>query len=345
MRFLNIAAGLGISALSIYGLVLGKGILIPLLIAIVLSYIIVSLANKYQEILCVHCKWKIPYLVYLFAGILTCLVAFYFAYTIVNNNVNNVVKEAPVYQQKFAYLITDIQKQFPNIKSVAIDQLSAKINIPAIVSGLTNMLTSFAGSTSMIIVYLFFILLELRKYPQKLQALVPGSSKRKKFIDLMTEIDKDIKTYFSIKTLMSMITAVLSYIVMLLVGVNFASFWAFIIFILNYIPTIGSIIAVIFPIVLTLIQFESGIPFVVVGISLVSIQFTIGNIVEPRFLGKSLNLSPLVIIISLMIMGNIWGVTGMFLSVPILGVLNIVMAKFPQTRAVAIILSSEGNIK
>jgi len=346
MKFLNITAGLSLAALGVYVLSLAKGLLVPLLIAIILSYIIISLANLFKRLLSEKTNKQVPSIFFIAAGIATCIIVIYAFYGIINSNVNNVIKAAPEYQQKLSHIVNEVTEKYPSLKTTfTLEQLTKKIDIPSIISEIANALTGLAGNTGMILVYVLFILLELRRLPNKFESIFPNKKRRKDLDSLIKEIDRDIKTYLGVKTIMSFSTALLSYIILVIVGVHFASFWATIIFILNYIPTIGSIIAVIFPIVLTLIQFDSMVPFTVVTVSLIAIQFTIGNIIEPRYLGKSLNLSPLFILISLMIMGSIWGIIGMFLSVPILGVINIIMAKFPQTKAAAIILSSDGNIE
>jgi len=120
---------------------------------------------------------------------------------------------------------------------------------------------------------------------------------------------------------------------------------------LNFIPNIGSIIAVIFPVTISLIQFQAdafywiiSFQFIVITSMLIGIQVFMGNVVEPRWLGNSLNLSPLAILISLTVWWGIWGVVGMFLSVPIMVILNIVLANFEKTRKIAIFLSQDGNV-
>jgi predicted PurR-regulated permease PerM len=132
--------------------------------------------------------------------------------------------------------------------------------------------------------------------------------------------------------------------VLTLIGVNYAALFALIIFLLNYIPTIGSLIGVVFPSVLALLQFSTAWPFVAVVVLLGVIQFCIGSLLEPRLMGRSLNLSPLVIILSLSFWGSIWGVTGMVLCVPLTVMLLIVCAQFPLSRPFAILLSVDGDI-
>ncbi len=131
---------------------------------------------------------------------------------------------------------------------------------------------------------------------------------------------------------------------MKIVGLDFAEFWALLIFFLNYIPNIGAIVATAFPSLLALIQFQNWLPFIIITSALTTIQFIVGNLIEPRYLGKSLNLSPLVMLIALAVWGAIWGVIGMFLAVPITVMMIIIFAHFEKTRGLAILLSQDGLI-
>ena len=152
-----------------------------------------------------------------------------------------------------------------------------------------------------------------------------------------------IQSFIWLKTIL-VATALISYLVLRLVGVDFAGFWAFIIFILNYIPTIGAIIATILPCLLTLVQFESLTPFLIVTCTLISIHFIIGNIIEPKLIGRSINLSGLVILLSLAVWGHIWGIAGLFLSIPITVIASLILANFPKTRFISVLLSENGEI-
>ena len=116
-------------------------------------------------------------------------------------------------------------------------------------------------------------------------------------------------------------------------------------FLLNYIPTIGSLVGTVFPAIFSLIQFGEFTPFLIVLFSVGAVQLVVGNLIEPKLFGKSLNLSPLVTILSLALWGQIWGVTGMILSVPITVILVIVFSQFEKTRPIAIMLSENGEIE
>ncbi len=130
-----------------------------------------------------------------------------------------------------------------------------------------------------------------------------------------------------------------------IIGVDFAFFWAFLIFLLNYIPTIGSLIATFFPATVALLQFGAYTEALLVLIIIGTIQVIVGNVIEPKIMGKSLNISSLVVLLALSFWGTIWGVVGMILSVPITVMLIIVLARFPGTRSVAILLSEDGKIE
>jgi len=195
-----------------------------------------------------------------------------------------------------------------------------------------------------ILIYVVFLLLEQGNFVGKIASLANDEEKEKRVRLLIRKINEDVKKYISIKMLTSTATGILSYIFMKVVGVDFAEFWALLIFLLNFIPTIGSIVATIFPALITLVQFESYMPFFMVLGGVTAIQVCIGNILEPRLMGNSLNLSPLIILLNLSFWGMIWGIPGMFLCVPFLVISMIVFSHIPQTRPIAIILSRDGRI-
>jgi len=187
-----------------------------------------------------------------------------------------------------------------------------------------------------------FLLFEQHTIPRKIRALKWSKERGDNFKSIVKQANSATKTYLAVKTGASILTAVLSFIVLYFIGVDFPVFWAFTIFLLNYIPTIGSMVATFFPSVVALVQFDTLGPFFAVMIIITSLQFLIGSFLEPRLLGNSLNISPFVIILSLVLWG--WGVVGMLLCVPLTVIMIIILAQFPSTRAVAVMLSRNGKI-
>ena len=131
------------------------------------------------------------------------------------------------------------------------------------------------------------------------------------------------------------------YLVAVLTGLDFALVWGVLAFVFNFIPTIGSIIVTVGTIIMAIIQFmpEWG-RIIYVGIMMISIEMVIGNIIDPKLQGVQLNISPIVILISLAIWGYIWGLVGMFLAVPLTSMMQIVCANIPSLKPVAIFLST-----
>jgi predicted PurR-regulated permease PerM len=143
----------------------------------------------------------------------------------------------------------------------------------------------------------------------------------------------------------SLITASLSYIIIKLLWLDFALFFALLTFILNFIPNVGSIIAVSLVALFSLIQLNSYYTFILIGSGLTSIHVLMWNIIEPKFMWNKLNLSPLVIILSLWFWWAIWWIVWMLLSVPIMVIINIILAKIPATRNIAILLSEKWELQ
>lgn len=327
--------------LTFYILYIGKAIIIPLVIAIIIWYIILTLTNAYKKI--GTKSWHVPHWLALILSLATFAIAAWIFLGFVNNNIQDVIEAAPKYQSKFQYLINDLNTRFNLEEKITFSQISEYINISTIATTAAGIITTVAGFMSMILIYVLFLLLEYHTFGSKITELFPDKRKRKETENLIDKINKDISTYIKIKTFVSLLTAVLCYIVLLAMGIQFAGFWAVLVFVLNYIPNVGSLIAVVLPVLFAVVQFDIS-HALLLAVFLVIIQMSIGNILEPKLMGRSLNLSPLVIIISLVVWGSIWGIVGMFLCVPIMVILNIILAKFPETRPIAILLSSQGNL-
>lgn len=318
-------------------MIAGQSFFIPFLIALIISYFIIAFAEWIKKM--THLPMGLAYIAAIW-GILVCL---YMISTIVTNNVQNLIELAPSYQQKLESLIDTVFEKFhlpePNFK-----EFFGEFNFGSVVGSIALMIRDVASSTGMISLYVIFIMIEYHYFNEKLTALFRSKESLASAQEIVSKIARKTKSYLRLKTLFSLLTASLSYLLMVAVGVDFAEFWALLIFLLNFIPTIGSIVATVFPCLLTILQFETLWPFVVITVGLISMQFIIGNVLEPRLMGKQFNLSGLVILISLTLGGMIWGITGMFLCVPILMITSIILANFPKTRPVAVLLSQDGSL-
>jgi len=161
-----------------------------------------------------------------------------------------------------------------------------------------------------------------------------------KTIVVINNIKDSMGNYIVLKTGVSLITGICSYIILLIIGVDLALFWALLIFLLNYIPSVGSLIATIFPAVVALFQFAELQPFLLVLILIGSLQLIVGNFIEPKVFGDKLNINGFVVILALAIWGAMWGIAGMALSVPITLISIAILDQFPQTKGIAVFLKS-----
>ena len=263
---------------------------------------------------------------------------------ILSTNINVLLTASKQYDTNISAAI-DLLSQYVNgdIYTTLKNQVG-NINIAKILSLIVNSITGLFGNMIMIIVYLLFIFLEEAHFYNKLKLAISGNDNQAKIAKLLQRIESSIGNYLGLKTLVSFCTGILSYFVLMIIGIDAPFFWAFLIMLLNFIPTIGSLIATLFPATYALLQFGSIQPFLLILLTVGLIQVFIGNVVEPKLMGNTLNISSLATLLALSIWGSIWGITGMFLSVPITVIMIIIFSQFKSTKAVAILLSEKGAV-
>lgn len=326
-----------------YLLIAGRSLLIPLVIAIFIWHLLNTICNALQLVPIIGPK--MPHWLSMLMALAVVALLVKLLIDIITNNVNEVIAAGPKYQENLRTIINTLDARF-HIKALAnIDTILKSLSIQRILVNIYGVFTTITASAVLIALYVVFLFVEQHFFSQKLNVLFPKKENRQLVDNIINHIVRDTQIYLGLKTFLSLITSIASWVIMKAVGLDFAEFWGLLIFFLNFIPNIGAILATAFPMLLALIQFSSWVPFFVITSGIVAIEFIIGNLVEPRFLGQSLNLSPLVILIALALWGSIWGVLGMFLSVPITVMMMIVFAHFDATRPFAILLSQDGYVK
>lgn len=342
IKFLNVCAALGILALTVYVLIIGQSFLQPLVVAVMLWYLMITL----QQTIMASRRFgvAIPYGPAMLLAIAGVAGAIWLLVALINSSVNELIASAPQYQDRFQQLVRQGARLMDLPQENPIEGLIGRISIPTMVQRTAFALTSLAGDLGLILIYTGFLLLEHRTFGRKLEAMARTEIQHKEVRSAFQEISADIKTYVRIKTVLGLITALLVYGIMKAIGLQLAEFWSVVTFISYFIPTVGAIISVLGPMLLLIVQFTDIWLIGSVSIAIVAIQVVMNNAVEPKLVGRSLNLSSLVIIVSLVFWGLVWGVLGMFLCVPFMVIINIVLSKFEGTRPIAIMLSADGNI-
>ncbi|MDX1492333.1 MAG: AI-2E family transporter [Pseudohongiellaceae bacterium] len=343
MQLMKLGMALLITALVFTILIVAQDLLLPLVIAIAIWHLINLLASGFGKI--PFGEYRIPRPLCFFASIMTFAFSISFVVQFVGGSLEDLGSVTTTYQANLRAL----WERMPYAEYLPLDGLFAgigeRLDLSTILTAVAVSFTSIASDGLLILIYVSFLLVEQGNFNRKLSALMGDPKREKSALRMLTRIKGDIQKYISIKTAVSALTGLLSYALLKLLGINFAEIWGLLIFLLNFIPTVGSIVATIFPSLMALAQSNDGFGlFFAVLIGIGALQVFVGNVLEPRIMGKSLNLSPVVILFNLALWGAIWGVPGMFLCVPFLIITTIVLAHFEKTRPIAIILSSDGQV-
>lgn len=334
---------------------IGRGVIIPLVVAGFLCFLIFTLKENIRRTPFIG-KFLPDWMGYLLAFVFIGLGAMLFV-EIIKSNVETLLETWPSYEERLRSLI---QEGLSFVRSTnllpaeligSVDQLQqAALNVvrPLLsqAAGSLQGLTSNFLTFITVFLYLIFMLIERGRIFKKINLLGADARERSVINETISDIGVMVRQYITVKTVTNLITAGISYVIMLIIGIQFAGFWALLIFVLNYIPIFGAVSAITLPVLLALVQPDGGgLRMALIAlVSLVGAEQVMSNGIEPRIVGRTLNLSPLVILFSLGVWGSIWGFAGLLLSVPITVTVMIVLSQFKTTRPIAIMLSDNGQI-
>jgi predicted PurR-regulated permease PerM len=324
----------------------GKAILVPAVLGAVIVYVVVGLAHALGRLPAVG-RYLPPRLRYLLSIAAIGGVGLQFIYLLLANK-ERAMAMAPQYQQSLLAAIQRMAVRFgietePTWETLRQDVLS-RIDLQQFITSLLASVGSIAVTLVVVLLYATFLLMERRHFEAKLANLSDDPTRVARIRDVLGAINQRIGSYLALKTLLSVLLAVLSYAVMRLFGLEFAGLWAVLIALLNFVPYVGSVLGVVLPMLMTIVQFEDLGTVLTMLLALSALQFAIGNFLDPYVMGNSLNLSPFAILISLAVWSELWGVPGAFLAVPITAIMTIVFSEFPGTRPIAVLLSQNGKL-
>lgn len=315
---------------------------VPFVVALIIWFIIHELRENLQMIPWV--RKNIPIWLQSMTAFLIITLVIAAILNMVYYNVSILYESIDQYLANFQVVLLKLNKTFGIDVATQVNEYLDKFDFGALAGSTIDYMTSLFGNGFLLIIYVVFLLVEETIFPLKLKAFYPAEEEQDKRQELFYKMDQNIGRYLRLKTLVSFITGALSYVALLIFGVEAALFWAFLIFILNFIPTVGSLIATLFPALFAVLQMADLAPFIYILVSVGAVQVIVGNIIEPKLMGTSLNMSALVVILSLTIWGAMWGVMGMILSVPITVMMMIVFEEIPSLRFIAIALSEKGEL-
>ena len=329
----NVMVVLASFVILVAGMKAASSILVPFLlavfIAIITTPIFIGLQNK-----------GIPSIAALLALIMGLIVVCVLMVGVIGTSLSDFTNKMPAYQQKLQKQTTDVmtwlkEKGVDTSDDIITDAFNPQA-IMGYVGSLVSTLSGLLSNAFLILLIVIFMLLEAAILPIKVREL-PGLSKETS--DRLDGVVENIRQYMGLKTVISLFTGLLIGALMAAMGVDFAILLGLLAFLLNYVPSVGSIIAAIPGVLLAVVQFGFTKALIVAGIYM-AINVTVGNVIEPRVMGRGLGLSPMVIVLSMIFWGWVLGPVGMLLSVPLTMAVKIGLESGSDTRWIALLMGA-----
>jgi AI-2 transport protein TqsA len=287
---------------------------------------------------------KIPMVFSIILVLAACGTALFGLVIIISTSINSVIDVLPKYQARWDHVflpwLTNVAGSIsPDLMKQARDFNFSSVLQPDKIVGALSSVTTLISSSALILLFMLFILASHGKFRLKIDLAFPpsGSFHLKQIVE---NIERRVRKYLLTTLLINTAAAVTMTIVLLSFGVDLALLWGILTFVLMFIPSIGSIFAILLPIIVAFLQFDSlGTP-ILVSVIVILTQLFIGSYLSPRIMGSTLNLSPLLILISIIFWGWVWGPLGMILAVPITSAITIIFDDIPGLHPLAVLMSA-----
>jgi len=325
------------AALAITAGYLVRDLLLPLVVAIFFAILFQPITHTVK-------KLRLPSWIGLIIVVALTGGAIWGIASIVAVGVDAVNAKAPEYSAKIQRMVLEAQHYIQNMPggTELLNPANFSINQDTIIKTASQVLGSvvgIVGDTILVLIYLIFMLVSSVKFNEKMGAALDraNAAHLKK---VATEVNAKVLKYLRVKTFFNVINAGITYGVLIYFNIDFAPLFALLTFFITYLPNIGSVVGVVLPGIVSLIQYEDpALTLIAVGV-LAVLQSLVGNVLEPRAMGQSFDLSPVVVLFSLVFWGWMWGVVGMILSVPIMAIVKATMEQFETTAPLAILMGN-----
>jgi predicted PurR-regulated permease PerM len=301
-------------------------VFLPLLVALLLSFLALPVVAGLTKL-----KVPAPLAVGLVLVLVLCLLGG--LGLLVRESVSGFIDKYPQYQPKIEGLWRDVTSKL-GVTGEHLQQFELAKKGGEFLQTSLNQMLNILGQFFLVLFFLMFLLLGQHGIALKIQRAFDRGEEIQKVLD---EIQRQVVRYVSLKTATSLATGIVVWVVLAAYGVDFSLLWGVLAFALNFIPTVGSIVATVPPIVIALIQFDTWTAIWVTA-WLTGVQMIIGNLIEPRVMGQGLDLDPLVVLLGLVFFGWMWNIVGAILAVPLLVVVKIVCAHIGGLEAVAVMM-------
>lgn len=334
--------GLSITGIVLLLLVYGRPFLVPIVVGFLIFTVLSAGIDRVSRIR--MGRVSPPYWLAAIVGLVVLGAIMVLIYSIVSGELMMMIAEWPTMLERFQGVVASLSEWLGQDLAEPLQLALADFDI---VNGLRGLVTPAGVAIASIVVvllYVGFMFVESGHFPQKIDRLFTDPARAAEVRETGRRIIAGVHRYLLLKTLLSAGNTLAAYAVLKIIGVDFAETWAMLTFFLNFIPKIGSITGTVLPSLFALLQFQEFQPVFLTVVGLGLVHGITGEVVEPMVMGKTLNLSSLVIMAALTFWAMVWGVAGAFLAVPLMAVILTICSKIPALRPVAIMLSSDGDI-
>ena len=261
---------------------------------------------------------------------------------VIGNSVQEFANNYPLYEPRIKQLTDSIIGLIPGSEDIYDSSSSVfaafdSTSFPGIVAALVGSIGGFASETLLVLLILAFMLAGRNQLIEKIPHAFETETATK-IVSVVEDVNGQIQQYIVAKSLLSLMTALISMLILYLFGIEFVLIWGVLTFVLNFIPNVGSVIATILPLSLAMIQLDGIISVAWLGMSLFGVQFLIGNVLDPKFVGDRIGISPVTILFALVAWSWMWGLVGMFLAVPLTVLMKIILENIDSLRFIAVLM-------
>ncbi len=348
MKYSNVSTFLlGILVAFVVVIILQKlrFVLVPFVIAILLSII-------FRPIVVFLKARKFTMVISLVIVFLSLIVVASLLALFLSSSTGTFIETLPKYEAKFDaitaksihWLNTLTQRIGIRLEDIRISDVLKLPLVKATVSSGFGTFFSFVGNTFLVLLFMLFMLAGSGKLSGKVERAF-SSDHARRITTVIQNIDSQSRQYLLTKSLISVGTGTMTAITLWIIGVDFPIIWGFLTFLLNFIPNVGSIVASILPFILSLLQFDTVVTPILVILFLGTIQVLMGSILEPKIMAFRLNLSPLVVLVSLIFWGWLWGFWGMILAIPMTATTKIIFENIEPLHPVAVLMGGDVSSK
>jgi AI-2 transport protein TqsA len=312
-------------------------IFMPLVIAVLLSSVFSPVVNYLK-------RFRVPRPISIAAVLLVFLAFGFLVGLVLYSSTQSLVRQFPTYQQRLTALLRELIERF-DLPSTLLQEFNLSRTLGGALISFSGNFMAFVSGFTLVIIFLLFLLIEQPYVRVKLRYSFSPHTMRKIMISF-AHINRQIGRYLAVKLFVSSLTGVIVFTAFTFIGVDFPIIWGILTFMFNFIPSLGSIFISLLASLFALLQFAPDWgPFAAAALSISFTQLIIGNIIDPKLLGDRLNLSPVIIILSLLVWGWLWGIGGMFLAVPLTVAIKLAFENFPGMKPVGIFMGTGTYIR